>query len=253
MNAVKTVTIDRRYCGPPGSGNGGYVCGITALALTDGAAEVRLRRPPPLDRPLRVERSDGAVALYDGDDLVSDGRPVALDLNVPDPVPFEEAVKAADAFDLDAYRTGHAFPRCFTCGPDRDADDGLRLFPASAGRGDGVNVWPWVPGASLIDASGAVDAAVVWAALDCPSGFAWFGLPELTGPVVLAGMTAVVYQRPSPGDRLVAGGWPIAAEGRKLHAGSVIWSDDGEVVAANSATWILLNKEQQAAFGAAVS
>jgi hypothetical protein len=193
------------------------------------------------------------VALYDGEDLVSKGRPAALDLDLPDPVSFDEAVNAADGFDVGAYRSGHAFPTCFTCGPDREADDGLRLFPASAGRGDRVIVWPWVPAASLSDASGAVDAAVVWAALDCPSGLAWFGLPEMTGPIVLARMTAVVYRRPERGERLVAGGWPIEAERRKLHSGSAVWSDEGEVVAANSATWILLSEEQQAAFNVAVS
>ena len=52
------ITIAKRFCGPPRSGNGGYVCGSLA-AFVEGTAEVTLRRPPPLDRPLFVEREDG--------------------------------------------------------------------------------------------------------------------------------------------------------------------------------------------------
>ena len=42
-----SLTVARRFCGPPGSGNGGYVCGLIAGFL-DGPAEVTLRLPPPL-------------------------------------------------------------------------------------------------------------------------------------------------------------------------------------------------------------
>ena len=41
-----TMTIPRRFCGPPNSGNGGYVCGTLARCIP-GAAEVTLRAPPP--------------------------------------------------------------------------------------------------------------------------------------------------------------------------------------------------------------
>jgi hypothetical protein len=41
----------RRFCGPPGMANGGFACGSIA-ALHGGAAEVTLRRPLPLERPL---------------------------------------------------------------------------------------------------------------------------------------------------------------------------------------------------------
>jgi len=40
------VTIERRFCGPPESGNGGYSCGLLA-AHVGGPAEVTLRRSPP--------------------------------------------------------------------------------------------------------------------------------------------------------------------------------------------------------------
>jgi hypothetical protein len=57
----ETLTIEGRFNGPEGSGNGGYTCGLLAREL-DGEAEVTLRRPPPLDRPLVLVRDEGRVA-----------------------------------------------------------------------------------------------------------------------------------------------------------------------------------------------
>ena len=39
-----TLVIGSRFCGPPDSGNGGYVCGLIADYL-GGPAEVTLRKP----------------------------------------------------------------------------------------------------------------------------------------------------------------------------------------------------------------
>ena len=66
-------TIPKRFCGPPDSGNGGYVCGLLA-GYVEGDAEVTLRMPTPLERPLDVVRDkDGGperlmAALKDADD-----------------------------------------------------------------------------------------------------------------------------------------------------------------------------------------
>ena len=48
---MQTMTIPRRFRGPPNSGNGGYVCGMLARQIA-GAAEVTLRAPPPLETKL---------------------------------------------------------------------------------------------------------------------------------------------------------------------------------------------------------
>ena len=50
---------------------------------TAPAAEVTLRRPPPLATPLEVARRDGGVALLVGDDVVVEARVAALDLDAP--------------------------------------------------------------------------------------------------------------------------------------------------------------------------
>ena len=61
-----TMTIPRRFCGPPNSANGGYVCGMLARHIP-GAAEVTLRAPPPLEKPLdTIAKDDGIWELRDG-------------------------------------------------------------------------------------------------------------------------------------------------------------------------------------------
>ena len=50
---MQTMTIARRFRGPPNSGNGGYVCGMLARHIP-GAAEVRLNAPAPLETGLSV-------------------------------------------------------------------------------------------------------------------------------------------------------------------------------------------------------
>src|SRR5690349_15896334 len=123
--------IERRYCGPPDSGNGGYSCGVVA-ALLDQPAEVTLRRPPPLDRPLAVERAGDGVRVLDGDQPVAEARPAALALEVPPPPSFAEATAATEHY---RWRERHPFPTCFVCGPARAPGDGLCIFPgAVAGR-----------------------------------------------------------------------------------------------------------------------
>jgi hypothetical protein len=245
-----TITIASRFCGPPTSANGGYSCGVTALALTDGAATVTLRRPPPVDRPLRVERSCERVTLHDGTHLVAAGRCANETTALPPPITYASARRAAEAFDLDHYAAVHPFPTCFTCGPARLGGDGLRVFPAATGR-DRLLVSPWVPDASAGDEDGRVLGAVMWAVLDCPGGWAWTDARQpLPPPAVLGQMTAAVHRRPSVGERLVVASWPITADGGKRLAGSVVWSANGTVLAASATTWVVLEGTQRDAFAA---
>jgi hypothetical protein len=54
---TQSLVIAPRFRGPPGTGNGGYVCGRIAAHL-DGPAEITLRRPPPLAIAMTIERAD---------------------------------------------------------------------------------------------------------------------------------------------------------------------------------------------------
>ena len=73
------LPLGRRFCGPPGMAHGGFACGAIA-ALVGGAAEVTLRRPLPLGRPLAVHQDGAGVLLVeDGDALLAQARPAAAE------------------------------------------------------------------------------------------------------------------------------------------------------------------------------
>ncbi len=73
---MNVLTIPPRFNGPAGVGNGGYVCGRIA-AYVDGPATVTLRRPPPLDTPMKVERGDGgSVRVRHGRTLIGEAAPL---------------------------------------------------------------------------------------------------------------------------------------------------------------------------------
>jgi hypothetical protein len=63
--------------------------------------------------------------------------------------------------------------------------------------------------------------------------------PEL-GVCVLGRLAAGTHAGIPEGSTCVAVGWPIDREGRKFHAGSAVFSEDGELLAEGRATWIEL-------------
>jgi hypothetical protein len=216
------LVIDPRFNGPAGSANGGYTCGLVADFL-DGIAEVTLRRPPPLGRPLGVERDDGAVAVRDGDAVVAEAVEATFELAIPDPPTTEEAAGASSRYPgFDE----HAFPTCFVCGPDREAGDGLRIFAGPLR--DGFVAAPWTPT--------EVDRHIVWAALDCPGAIA-VGFPD-RGETLLGRFSAIVDELPEVGEASVVVGWPLGEEGRKLYAGTALYGEGGRPLARARATWI---------------
>ena len=122
---MESLLIDRRFCGPDGIANGGYLAGRLA-PLVDGVPEVTLRRGTPLGRELRVRRVADGVNLYDGDTMLVTARASSLDVEPPEPVSLDEARAAARAFPR---HVGHPVPHCYVCGTERVAGDGLRILP----------------------------------------------------------------------------------------------------------------------------
>ena len=208
--------IARRFRGPRDSGNGGYTCGVIA-DLVGNPAEVTLRAPPPLERPLRF---DGR-RLWAGHELVAEASRAGVAIEPPEPVSFDDAVEAATP-DL-----GSPFPECFVCGHARE--DGLRIFAAPV-PGRDVVAAPWVPDESL------VEPHFVWAALDCPGAYAT-GVPG-RGTVVLARLAADVRRVPHPGERCVVIGWSLGDDGRKHEAGTALLGEDGDMLGVGRALWI---------------
>ena len=227
---IRTVTIDKRFCGPPDSGQGGYVCGVLVRDIT-GVAEVVLKIPPPLDQPMDIVAADGGFEMRHSGAVVATARPAALDLECPAPPSFADAGDAATGYS--GFHE-HPFKTCFVCGPDRSDDYGMRIFPGPIGD-DGMVAAPWVPNAALADETGMVRPEFLWSALDCPGIFAVAAPGEAA---VLGTMTAALEQRAVAGQRHVVIGWPIARDGRKLHSGTAIFSEDGAVVARAKAVWI---------------
>jgi hypothetical protein len=233
--AEATVVIPRRFNGPPESGNGGYSCGVVAGMLDGEAVQVSLRAPPPLERPLAVERGDPLTVL-DGDTVVAEAELVDLDLDVPEPLSVEEAGEAARA-GYARWTRGHPFPTCFVCGPEREPGDGLRIFPGPVPDRD---LWAasWMPDASLAEA-GAVLPECVWAALDCPTSAPVANFGE-GAPVVLARLTARLDAPVDAGRAHVLLSWKLGANGRKRHAAAALFSENGELLACSRALWIEL-------------
>jgi hypothetical protein len=222
------VTIDPRFRGPAASANGGYTCGVVG-SLVGEPAEVTLRRPPPLARPLRFDEG----RLWDAGDVVAEGAVTVVDLEPPAPVAFATAEAAADRYP--GFEQ-HAFPTCFVCGPEREPGDGLRIF-ASPVPGRDVVAAPWIPAGDLAGDDGRVRHEFVWAALDCPGAFA-VGF-EGRGEIVLGRLAARIDRVPSPGERLVVVGWPLGEDGRKLYAGTALYGERGDPIGFARATWIL--------------
>ncbi len=227
---AETITIPGRFNGPPRSANGGYASGAVA-ALLGGSAEVTLRRPPPLDLPLGVEREGERVLVRDGETLVAEAE--AID-------PFELAVPAAvSVADAEAARERyagfreHAYATCYVCGPERS--DGLAIFPGPV-AGRELVAAPWTP------AGGAVPDEIVWAALDCPSS-APVASPGNRPPIVLARLAVERLRPVATGDSHVLLSWSLGADGgRKRGAGVALYSASGEPVALGRALWIALER-----------
>lgn len=224
------IVIAGRYCGPPDIGNGGYVCGALAGALGASAAEATLRAPAPLDRPLRLVREDDAAALYDGEREIARARPAALALDPPAPPSFDDAIEASMAY---AGFKGQTFARCFVCGPDRDEDDGLRIFAGPVPE-RGLHAAPWIAHHALTEGD---TTRLVWAALDCPGYFA-FAAPGLV--CLLGSMSARIDRPPEDGEACVIVAWPLGEDGRKRHAGTAMYGEDGALLAVARQTWIAI-------------
>jgi hypothetical protein len=236
------IRIDRRFCGPSDSGNGGYACGLVA-AHVDGPAEVTLRLPPPLEKPLRVERADGSVRVLDADQLVAEGvrrHDEDLGVDVPDPVGVADAERAATTSRLHEHPEEHPFPTCFVCGPQRAPDDGLHILVGPV-AGRGVAADTWTPATDLAGARGVVRPEFVWAVLDCSGGVgSWLADPIGGNPFVLGRMAVTIDGPVRAGAPHAVVGWRAAHDGRKVTAGSAIFTGDGELAGLARATWIQL-------------
>jgi hypothetical protein len=224
--------IADRFRGPPRSANGGYTCGRIARHL-QGTIAVRLKSPPPLNAELRLEYTDEQAHLFHETTLIGEAKRSQLVLQAPPSPTYVQAEEAARSF---LGFKSHAFPGCFVCGPERAADDGLRIFPGPL-NGSASIAATWTPCESLADAAGNLKPEFLWSALDCPGGFALYPLPNGVA-IVLGELTASILGDVKTGDRCIVLGWPLGMEGRKRFAGSAIYAPDHRLVGLARAVWI---------------
>jgi hypothetical protein len=241
----ETLTIDPRFNGPPGSGNGGYSCGRLGSFVDAAAVEVSLRLPPPIGRELQVERGgdDGAVSLRDGVSVIGEARATELPAEAPPPVDAHEASRAADDSPFLDEAT-HPFPTCFVCGPQRAHGDGLRIFAGPVSARD-VYAAPWTPDPDLADADGNLPGELVWAALDCPTSVPVANDPDQPDfrPIVLGRLAVRILAPARACEPHTIVSWPIEIDGRKRHAGAALHTEAGELVAVARALWIELKPQ----------
>jgi hypothetical protein len=246
------LIIANRFNGPPGSAHGGWTAGQLAARVLGSdvesfgrAAQVTLRHPPPLGSRLQVSMEsedltpEGGVVLTFGGAVIAQATPVELDIAAVDPVSAEAASEAMARF---AGLTEHPYPTCFACGVTRKDRDGLNLRPGPVRERPGTTATTWVPDATLAGALDTADAgdntapaAAVWAALDCPGGWA----VDMPGrPLLLGRITAQVDALPLIGERCIVMGALLGRDGRKVHTATTVYDEDGRALARAAATWI---------------
>jgi hypothetical protein len=232
-----SLSIARRFCGPPGSGNGGYACGRLA-GYIEGPATVRLMRPPPLEVDLDVVRLGAEVELRQGDQVIARAWSGGPGIEVP-PAPDPES--ARQRRERYAGLDRHAFPGCFVCGVDREEGDGLQIHAGPESRSEDAPhhvACTWTPHTELCDSAGVVPAHFVWSALDCPSGWAFLSFTEEVA--VLGEFSVEILGSPHCGREYIVAGWELGRDGRKCMTGSALYEADGEILARARATWITI-------------
>ena len=228
-----SLKIDKRFNGPPNSGNGGYSAGLIAAKLNFNP-EITLRVPPPLEQKMELNvKADSAVLMHQ-DTLVAEAKVTDFQLTIPPAISFAEA---AEAIRKPKTYDAVLLPTCFVCGSARKRGDGLAIYPGNIGHQKVAT--PWTPYEDLGDALGNVKTEFIWSALDCPGAWA---IQDSSQFYLLGRMAAKVVQSIKTNTQYIVMGWVLKTEGRKTWTGTAIYDKAGKVGAFAKATWISVKK-----------
>jgi hypothetical protein len=230
---IDRFRIAERYCGPAGSGNGGYVAGSLARRTQQPVVEVTLRAAAPLERELTVSSGADSWSMHAGTELIATARAAELDLALPEIAPWAQ-VRAVLASYV-APRP-HPAPICFVCGNARPRPDGLQLRVMRVRSGAPLT-GIWRAPAEFGTGTGSIGTEIVWAALDCPGGMA---LLDPQQPMVTGRMTVRIDAPIMADTDYLIAAWRIGHEGRKHYAGTAICTPAGTVCAIARSVWIEL-------------
>ncbi len=228
-----SLQIDKRFNGPPNSGNGGYTAGLIASKLNFNP-EITLRVPPPLEQKMQLNiKADSAVLMH-RDTLVAEAKVTDFQLTIPPAISFAEAV---EAIRKPKTNDGVLFPTCFVCGSARKRGDGLAIYPSDIGPQKVAT--PWMPYEDLGDALGNVKTEFIWSALDCPGAWA---IQDSAQFYLLGRMAAKEIRPIKVNTSYIIMGWVVSTEGRKTWTGTAIYEKDGTVCAFAKSTWISIKR-----------
>jgi hypothetical protein len=265
---IDTVTIEKRFNGPPQSANGGWAGGLLASRLSAAShksaasntsapfnkavpalqsVSVSLKAPPPLGVELTVHlNEDESMSLKYGELELAHAQLEQFDLSLPSIPSLDQAIVAGvEGLQRGLSRASWPYAKCFACGVSRD--DGLCITPSpwSLSKDAKESSAPnsvaalWTPSAWLADDAGEVKLEALWAALDCPAGIAWsYQLPD-GAAMVTARMSVRIEKRPRINQACIVLGWPIEQSGRKLYAGTALLNASGELLASSHQLWLL--------------
>lgn len=234
MVLTDAFTVPPHVRGYPGVAFGGYVAGV--LAAASGATQVRVdfRRGVLVDTPvvLAADGSGGASFTDLDGAILAEASPSAVTVT-PRPAPTWEQARTASATAGALRKMSHCYGCGTACAPGR----GLRLSPWAMSVHDMV-IAAWTPDPRLAGPDGCLSTENVWAALDCPGGWAAMALRDLRPGAVTAALTATQFEPVRAGDPYVSYGWPVSADGRKHMVGVALARADGTLCALAEALWI---------------
>lgn len=163
-----TFVIQEHICGWRGIAFGGYVAGLMVSKEPGQPMKVSFKAPVPVGIPLHLVPEGDRVSIVQDAAILATAEPAQ---GIPNPpmVPSHVEVQAAAA--QFPAREAHPQPRCFGCGPDLPVGVGLRVF-AGPSPGRGFVGAAWTPDPSFGDSRSNLATEYVWAALDCPAGWA---------------------------------------------------------------------------------
>jgi hypothetical protein len=224
----RSITIDALYRGPLGMSNGGFTAGSLAKGH-EGPMQVRLESPIPYGEVLTVRSQGNHHELTSGSSVLAVARPALS------PVTGASFVEADVVRDQPRWEHGlEFFADCFVCGRAAPEGLGVELRQIDALTFAAV----WRPSACSAVPHGPVPEEFLWAALDCPGGYAALASSSTLG--LLGSIAVDIRFRPDASACLVVVGQATGVEGRKLGAATSIYTVDGEQVAAGSAVWVAL-------------
>ncbi|MFD0791356.1 hypothetical protein ACFQ0P_13195 [Microbacterium insulae] len=238
---MEPIVIHPRHNGPRRSANGGFAAGAIARRVDADVVTVKLRRPVPLGKTLRVIAREGqGCEVLNGRTLIADAAPGRLvETVMPQAPDWHEAEAARNAHPLAGVR--HPFSDCVVCAPGRR--DGMHVTPGPLPDRPEMLAAPW-----LVDSRDAVGGtapfAAVWAAMDCPS-YPAAALRERE-LCLLGTMTASVMRRPRVGEQLVVFSWTRERVGRRIETSVAVVDASGVVAARADSTWIAVRRQRLA-------